>query len=159
MVQVDALKFPKTNNNNANEQQRWGNVFSGAFVHWTMEWLCICACAHRHKRHMHEQYPNYSVFIPNVAVVYFNYSIRLIMWAVATKAMHIPNTKPFLPAWMNDWEYFEPLWPSSFFVNWLNAFSSHNTHTYTHTHAHRCGFISMWLLFTHHSLQNFVYKT
>lgn len=67
------------------------------------------ACfVHREKRHMHEQYPNYVALIPNVIAVYFNYSIRLIMPAIATKAMHILNTKQFLPEQMIG-QYFEPV--------------------------------------------------
>lgn len=76
---------------------------SGQMCNWPAGQL---ACfVHREKRHMHEQYPNYVALIPNVIAVYFNYSIRLIMPAIATKAMHILNTKQFLPE-QTDWAIF-----------------------------------------------------
>lgn len=118
-------------------------TFSIAFVLRTIErseWADVqwpagqLACfVHREKRHMHEQYPNYVALIPNVIAVYFNYSIRLIMPAIATKAMHILNTKQFLPEQMIG-QYFEPV-VRSFDVNWLNAFSSqpHSRAQHVHT--------------------------
>lgn len=123
-------------------------TFSSAFVSRTIErseWADVqwpagqLACfVHREKRHMHEQYPNYVALIPNVIAVYFNYSIRLIMPAIATKAMHILNTKQFLPE-QTIGQYFEPVVRSFIRCELVKCIFITATQQST-ARTHRCGF-------------------